>query len=128
MHAFDYGESFKPLDSQGFDVSCSNVANGQKAIMYFAALMYNRGKEMLDFFSDEMPLTAIAIDGMEPENDDDITLNTKRLGRASKFGGDDEDSDIGRLAKAIRGSYDNGSPQKEVYFEARIAQIKLQTE
>jgi hypothetical protein len=85
-------------------------------------------KKCLTFFSDEMPPTAIAIDGMEPENDDDITLNTKRSGRASKFGGDDEDSDIGRLAKAIQGSYDNGSPQKEAYFEARTAQIKLQTE
>eukprot|EP00544_Gedaniella_sp_CCMP2646_P005233 CAMPEP_0202495150 /NCGR_PEP_ID=MMETSP1361-20130828/15380_1 /ASSEMBLY_ACC=CAM_ASM_000849 /TAXON_ID=210615 /ORGANISM="Staurosira complex sp., Strain CCMP2646" /LENGTH=32 /DNA_ID= /DNA_START= /DNA_END= /DNA_ORIENTATION= len=30
-------------------------------------------KKCLTFFSDEMPPTAIAIDGMEPENDDDIT-------------------------------------------------------
>jgi len=50
MNAFNYGKSFNPLDSQGFDVFCSNFANGQKAIMYFAALMYNHGKEMLDIF------------------------------------------------------------------------------
>lgn len=132
IHDFDYGESFDPTNSQAFEQFCNDFVNGQKSVMYLAALMYHRGQETLDFFSSDMPPSTIAINGMEPEedNDDRQSLGTRGTnGGREDFGGneDDDSSLVGRLTRAIQGGNDS-SPKKEEYFKARTEQIKEETE